>query len=172
MTVDIPESEILTICQKYAAANPDDIESAVQSAVRDVRRLKNFAALIDHVLTVAVRRMIHDVRCHQNRQIRKDNGGYGGPAKVKPGADTSEIAQSVFLYFINGITLGQIRGEDLEEIAAGESARAEGHEFNARLCRRLRSFVKDGQTVQQVVTESKLKRIFAELQKGTKHEAA
>ncbi len=166
MTVDISDDQILEIIQKRANAHPNDIEASVQLAVREIRRLKNFDSLIERILTVAVRRMIHDFRSTENRRIRKANGDYGGPAKVKPSGGTAEIAQSVFAYFIAGMTLGQIRGEQLEEIAAGEAARAEGHDFNARLCRRLRNVVKDGQTVQQAVSETKLKRIFQQVQKG------
>ena len=110
-----------------------------------------------------MREYIHGRRHDLNVQMRRVSGDYGGQAKVTAGEAVGRVAISVYSYMIAGATLGSLKGEDLLSVAESEAATAEGHQFNAKLCKKLQSLVTADKTVRQCVSAVKLKKIFKEL---------
>jgi hypothetical protein len=153
---------VLDIIDRAATRYGDDIPKAVTAAEKAIRKLPDFAELAGMFVRHAVQEMLYDSRHKTNTATRKAEGKYGGPGKVVAGASDAvgRAAESVYLYFIGGKTLGALRGDELPLIAESESAKATGHEFNARLCERLRPLVKDNKTVRESVSERKLRQIF------------
>ena len=154
--------DIVAACKDAANANPNDIDTAVKQAFDKIRRARNYAEFVDQLAYEAVRNCVYDCRHTANVQMRRQNGNYGGPAKVESSKSQSvqSVSASLYAYFIAGRTLGTILGEELPAIADSEDKRAEGHRFNANLCRALAPLVSDGKTVQQCVKQRKLKQIW------------
>lgn len=153
---------VIAACKAAAEEFPDDIESAVGKAFSKIQRAKNYLEFADQLVMEAVRSCVYDCRHAANVQMRKQNGSYGGPAKVESSKSKSvqSVSASLYAYFIAGRTLGNILGEELPSIAEAEEQRAEGHRFNANLCRALAPLVAEGKTVQQCVKQRKLKQIW------------
>jgi hypothetical protein len=138
----------------------DDIDKAVNYLRSSLRKRKDFDDLLDGLLQDACRDLIHDRRHTINVKIRNQNGHYDKRPKVQTGGEAGEkAAESYYDYYIGGSTLGLLQGDELEEIA-------EGHTFNARLCRKLRRIVSDGKLVKDAVSESRLRKIFRECKKS------
>jgi len=156
--------QLVKIATAEAAKHTDDIDKAIDATLARARRSKWFSALADELVRRAVRKIVQDCRHRANIQMRRENGSYGGPAKVTAGAATAAVARSVYLYMIGGRSLGNVLGEDLAGIGESEAAKAEGHLFNTKLCQALSPLVKDKKTVSQCVPEAKLKKIFEKLQ--------
>ena len=127
-----------------------------------IKRLPEYDDFREELVVYAVRGMVHDVRHADNIKMRREAGEFGGPAKVGVGAAVQQACQNVYAYFIAGTTLGMILGSQLSEIANSEAAKADGHLFNTRLCRRLARLVPANKTVKQAVKESVLAKIFRE----------
>ncbi len=163
--------DLNTIASQEAQRHADDIDAAVNSAVRRVQKLPNYADLVDDLVRSAVRHLIADCRHHENVAMRKDGNSYGGPAKVIAGSAVNRIASDFYAYYIGGRTLGTIKGEELAVIAASEAERASGHQFNARLCAALRPLVPEGKTVKECIKPGKLRSIFEGLN-GKKRKVA
>jgi hypothetical protein len=145
----------------------DDIDKGVTALEASLRRRKDFDEIAKGLLRDACRDLIHDRRHAINKQIKNQNGTYDKEPKVATGGRSgNKAAESYYDYYIGGSTLGLLCGEDLEEIAEHEEAIAEGHNFNARLCRKLRALVTDGKCVKEVLSHSRLKKIFQQCKKG------
>ena len=159
--------EVLRIARDASRKYPDDIDTATNVAEREVRRLDCFADLVDQLVRSTVRALICDYRHHDNRILRKARGQYGGPAKVVSGDSKAvqQIAMTVYEHRIAGMTLGNLLGEQLLPIANSEATRADGHKFNAILCRKLSVLVDAQERVRDVVPESKLVEIFRAAQR-------
>lgn len=155
--------ELLKIANEEAARHETDIEAAVIAVLSRASRAKWFPALRDELVVRAVREMIHRTRHDMNVAIRKNAGKYGGAATVVAGEAVGRVCRSLYSYMIAGRTLGVIQGAELGAIADSEDATAEGHRFNAKLCRALMPLVPAEKTVRQCVKESKLKKLFGEL---------
>ena len=154
---------LLKLAQQESDKSPDDIDAAVDRTITRANRTAWFGDLAGELIARAVRNAIHDYRHGQNVQMRRDTRQYGGPAVVTAGEAVGRVAGSLYLYMIDGRSLGSIRGDELSTIADAEGERATGHKFNAKLCRELAPLVKEGQTVRQCVKEAKLQTIFEEL---------
>ena len=163
MNDDIP-APILDAVRRAIAEHPDDLDEMIACAVRQATQTAEYRSFREALAARAIRDLVYDERHKTSRQIRRENGAYGGPAKVDRSA--SRAVQSVYDYFIAGLSLGMILGEQLGGIAEKERAIAEGHQFNARLCERLRPLVKDGERVRDAVKEAKLRLIFREVGKA------
>lgn len=140
--------------------HPDSIEDATEAVLKKANRVQWFEKLKDELIRRAIAKLIHDTRHQINVAMRNASGDYGGPAKVTAGAASGRIAMGVMSYMIAGKTLGMLTGDELPEIAESEAARAEGHEFNVRLCRALAKIVKGEKTVKECVSATKLRAIF------------
>lgn len=163
----VQSDDINRIISECATRYPQSIDTAVEHAAARVAKLPEYPTLVADLVTTAIRGLIQDYRHTENTRTRAAAGEYGGPAKVTAGDAAGRVALGVYSYYIAGRTLGLILGKELSDIAQSEAARAEGHQFNAALCERLRPLVKDDQTVKQAVTETKLRKLFADLQ-GTR----
>ena len=163
--------DLNTIASQEAQRHADNIDAAVNAAVRRVQELPNYADLVDDLVRSAVRHLIADCRHHENVATRRGSNRYGGPAKVVAGSAVNRIASDFYAYYIGGRTLGTIKGEELITIAASEAERANGHRFNARLCVALKPLVPEGKTVKECIKPGKLRSIFEGLN-GTKSKVA
>lgn len=160
--------EILEVVAAVTAKHPDSVDAAVDAAVAKLAKSPAWESWIADLVRGGLRRMIQDYRHSQNGIIRSANGDYGGAAKVTAGQAANDVASDVYGYFIGGRTLGAVLGSELADIGTSEAARAEGHQFNARLCAILKPLVPDDKAVREVVKESKLRKIFADLQQKDK----
>lgn len=161
-TDGLPES-VLAIASKEAMSHKDDIDKATLRSLVKIKKLVDYEAFVHLLIEMAVRELIHNMRHRENVRMRKDRGEYGGKAKVVPGEATAKIVRAVYDYMIAGITLGSVLGEDLQGIADAEAAKADGHSFNANLCRKLHPLVGKGKMVRECVKEAKLQKMFDEL---------
>ena len=161
MTDTVPEV-VQRIARRYAEKYPNDIDKAVDMAVVATQKIKSYPKLVDGLVRSALRSYIHDVRHSNNESIRQ-----GAMPKVISGDSPAleRVMMGAYLYSIGGRSLGDIRGEELLDIAEAEEKRAHGHNFNARLCRRLAAIVAETATVQESIPENKLTKIFREVQK-------
>lgn len=155
--------EIQKIAYEEAKKHADNIDAATDAAVRRVSRLAAYEEYIEDLVRQAIRGRVCDCRHAMNVAMRAENNGFGGPAKVTAGVATNSVAMSVYTYMIDGRTLGQIRGDELEEIAESEAARAHGHQFNVKLCRKLMDRVAADKLVCECVKEKELRKIFQEI---------
>ena len=162
---DAPE-QLLDMVRQAVQAHPNDIEDSLNYLVNVWGRCPARRTWAEELETRALRSMIHDCRHQLMVQMRRAHGAYGQAAKVglSTGA-ANRIAEAMLLdsYSINGYILGNIPGEELESLARGEQAKAEGCAFNARLCSKLSSLVPKGKLVRDVVTEKKLRKLFQDL---------
>jgi len=168
--------DLQRIIDQEASRHMDCIEDAVDASMKRITRLAAYEDFQGTLVRQAIRERIHWYR-HQIAVIsRRENGGYDVTTKVQPTGvlieTTEKTTKTLFTYPIDGRTLGAIRGDELAEVAASEAARADGHEFNARLCRALVSKVSSDKLVCQCVKEAELKRIFERLQRRASREAA
>ena len=152
----LPET-ILEIVRKEAEAHPDDINAALQSAERRIRKLSEFEDLVNQLVSSAIRHLIHDAREAENRKQRR---AAGGPPIVNVGNCDDVLAvceQKAWMdYFIAGRTLGSITGEELPGIAESERQKASGHSWNAALCKDIAKRVPAERQVREVLTEKQL----------------
>jgi hypothetical protein len=154
---------VQAIATEEAMRHRNNVAHALDAAIQRVRDLPNYDDLVDALVLEAVRERVYDARHQDCRAIRKAAGEYCGPAKVTAGATSNDVAFGVYCYMIDGRTLGTIRGDELAVIADGEEARAHGHRFNARLCRKLLDHVSEDKTVRQCLKETALREIFASI---------
>lgn len=161
--MDFP-SNVIQICRECAARHTEPPE-AIDAAERRIRKLPEFDSLVATLVRSAIADLIYDARHDANRKLKNASGDYGGAAKVVTGccSATQRIAQSVFEYRIAGTALGLVLGKDLRTIAESESNIAEGHKFNAALCRTLARMVAPEKRVNEAVSEKKLRMIFDRL---------
>lgn len=146
---------------------PNSIDEAAEAAEIAIRKLSTFEDVVSQLITSAVRDIVYDVRHVNNVKTKRQTGRYDTVPRTNVATSESvqEVYRSVYDYAIAGMTLGSLSGEDLDKVAASETAIAEGHRFNASLCVELRKKVKDGQQVREVFKEEALRRLFAKVQR-------
>jgi len=165
--MEFPQA-ILDTARKANARHPNDVQGAVDWAVKSGQRLKNFDEYVDRLVRRGWQEVICDLRHSITRQIKQDAGEYGGPAKVVSGASASvaRACESAYSIYIAGMTLGDVVVGDMPDIGQNERAIADGRLFNARLCDRIYALVpasKRDQRVRDVVSEKRLWAILKEL---------
>lgn len=156
---------LLEIINEEVDAAPDSVETVIDHVLSRAKRRKDFGEWSGDLIRKGVSRLVYDVRHERNVAMRRQHGDYGTEAKVTAGDATARVAGSVYLYMIAGKSLGSVTGDELVDVADGEAARADGHQFNVRLCRELAKSVKGEATVRQRVSEAKLKVIFGRIEK-------
>lgn len=163
-----PSKEIGRL-QKLADAavdkHPDSIQDSTDYVLKRAWNLPWFVKLKNELIRRAIAKLIHDTRHQINVAMRTASGEYGGPAKVVAGSASGRIAQGVMAYLIAGKTLGMLTGDELRATADSESEKANGHQFNVRLCRELAKTVRGEDTVGQKFTLVKLAALFAKMKK-------
>lgn len=144
--------------QKYG----HDVSLSKAEAVKRIRKLPVFQELVDTLLNRAIGDMVEQCRHETNRAIKRAAGLYGVGAKVVPheNASVQKVYQSLYNLNIGGTMLGMVLGRDLEKIAETEESCAQGHNFNAALCRLLAPHVPKDKRVMEVITEKRLRSIF------------
>jgi len=161
--MDFPKN-VVSIIEQANANNPNDIVTAVNDAVARVKRLPEYPDLVDKLVHNSIQELLYDARHRINVQIKRDSGYYGGPAKVSHYSESiNRVCASVYAYQIARRQLGKIQGNELNGIAANEDRMADGHKFNADLCRWLAELVPADKLVEQAVSERKLKAKFRKL---------
>lgn len=171
--MNYPES-LTAIVQHAASEHRDNIDQAVDCAAKAWRATEERAEWLEQMELGQLRNLIHDARHQTNVAIRREAGAYAGPAKVglSTGA-ANRVAQSILDgYVICGRVLGDILGKELVPFAKIELERAEGYQFNARLCRKLAAVVPDDKTVRQVLSESKIRKLMREARKPSRAKQA
>ncbi len=156
--------EILNIVEQADRDNPSSIKEAVSQAKRNIREWSEYENFVDTFITHAIQELVYDSRHHANWEMKKKQGDHSPGPRTNYGTSESvrEANQSLYLYRIGGSVLGMLTGSELLPVAESEEAVAEGHLFNAKLCRKLRPLVPDNAKVQDKVSERKLKAIFRE----------
>lgn len=157
--------QLLAIVREEALKHIQDIDRAVDEALKRWKKSTDYVNWIDAMIRDAMRGLVHGVRHEQNTEIRREAGVYGQPAKVSMSTGAvNRVAQSVLnTYVIGGMVLGQITGAQLKVFARSEQEKADGYAFNAKLCKRLADLVPDAATVAECVTASKVKKIMREV---------
>jgi len=165
--VEFPKA-VLDTARKANARFPNDVQKAVDWAVRSGQKRKDFDEFAVRLVRRGWQEVICDLRHSITRQIKYSAGEYGGPAKVVSGASASvaRASESVYLMHIAGKTLGEVLKEELKDIAQSERAIGDGHYFNATLCERLAPLVPKGKRVREAVTEKRLWKILQEVQEA------
>lgn len=167
MTRDFAES-LEQIISDVVGKHPSDIDAAVEECDRRVKRLADYADFTDGLVKQALRHQICDFRHKANTAQKKAAGSYGTQARVSTGCSDAvadaAAEKSLYDYFIGGTVLGELTGEQLPEIADSEQTRADGHAFNAALCRDLAPLVAANKTVRQAVREGRLRTIWTAVQ--------
>jgi hypothetical protein len=171
---EFPE-DVHDLIAQAVAEHPNDIPAAVEEAERRLRALPDFADLVAQLITQAVQDLVYQRRGMLNVALRREAGDYDTKPRTKlaDSPDTLAVWDNVYNYFIDGRTLGDLRGNELQDIEASERNVARGHEFNAELCRWLREQgVVDDRRVKDVVSERKLRTAFRRLRKAVFGEQA
>lgn len=165
---------VLTAAKQAIKKFPNDVSKAVDEAEKTIRELPEFKSLVDTLVRSAIQDLVYDARHRHSVSVKRGAGCYGTPPKTLTGASPGvrRVSESVYSFHIAGTTLGRLKGGQLLSIAENERAIATGHSFNARLCLKLKSLVKDDQTVREAVSEQRLRSIFREVQKEVKTTAA
>lgn len=152
----------------------EDVPSAIDLAFETIRRLTVYRQWSEGLIRQAIQDLIYEHRHRANREMKKNAGEYGRPAKVRVG-DSPEVRaahRSLYNYYIAGSTLGKIKVRDLMMISENEDAIARGHQFRSILARKLAEATRTAdpeKTVDQAVNEAKLAKIWreAEEESGT-----
>lgn len=146
---------------------PDDTKSAVEKALDDVKKLPEFDTYVEALIRYSLTQLAYAARHQINVKIKKEQGHYATVRKVAAtSVVVNRVYRSLYDYRIGGKTLGQVTGRDIDTIINRESASAEGHLFNVRLCYKLQGLVGVNETVREVLSEKKLQDIFQEVQEA------
>lgn len=169
--MQIPESVIEAV-ERAVGEHPTDIPAATTQAFEEVIHLEDYEEFVKSLVWKCIQELAYDARHKTNVRIKRREGYYGQEAKVNPVSDGVIKVYSVYRYHIGGNMLGNIRGEELADLAEKERAIANGHVFNAELCEWLQTQVPEGKTVQETFGkkgERRLKeqfdRLYAKYQK-------
>lgn len=163
--MELPDS-VIEVCTAAARLFPGDAAKAKVHAINAVKALPEYKRLVDTLVNQAIETCVSDIRHRDNVARRRQNGFYGQAAKVtgvSPGV--AEAYLNLFNYSVDGRRLGDIRGNELPELAASQERMARGHLFNATLLRRLTEHTPPEATVEQAVKYEQLEAMFREIGK-------
>ena len=148
------------------AMNPGDPAAATMQAEAAIRALPEFAASVDAMVTDTIRAGIYAARHRANVAIKRASGQYGQAAIVDNASPVvARVYESVYQYRIGGRTLGTLSGAELIDVANREAATADGHRFNAELCKWLAERVPPDKLAKDVVSEAVVAKEFERLRR-------
>ena len=153
---------------KLACENhPTDIKACISEANSLIESSSDLDAFLSMVREATIEQLVYDQRHRINRQIKKAAGLYKTQDKVNIAASRAvgEVYESVFMIRIAGTILGELRGSQLEGIAKDETARCNGHRFNAELLYWLSDRVAPHQKVSEAIPARELYQKFQSLHK-------
>lgn len=170
--MDIPET-ILEAVREATARHMGSVETAIAVAIEAVRCLDDFDDAVTVLVNHAVQGLVYDARSSLTAAVSRQAAYTGAPkVNVARSAAVNRVAMSVYNHAIGGTRLGDLRGEELDAIAATEREIAKGHNFNAELLGWCRAQgVADGQRVRDVIPEAKLRSAYNRL-RGRKPKVA
>lgn len=157
-----------TIAEQAAREHMDDLNLAKELAEKKCRALPDFAVLAELLMMRGLHELIHEARSKVAREVRRAGRNEDGSQvelplpKVQRGA-TSALADAYEQYFsypVAGRTLGNLLGEELEELAAAEFKKGDGFYFRGRLLQSLVGKVSKGKTVREAVAGKTLERLY------------
>jgi hypothetical protein len=157
----IPEGLAAVVAK--AVGEHTDPEKAIECVHKAIRKSGEWS---DFLIRYAASDLVYDARHKMNVAVRSSAGEYGGPAKVdlSSGAVASALSKSPHLsYFIAGRCLGDIAGEELSALADCEREKERTASFHVKLLNRLAATVPEGKAVRDCYSETKLRRLFEEL---------
>lgn len=163
--MQLPQS-VIKAAQAADAAHPTDVNAATDAALAAIRALPEYGDLVNLLVYNAVQQEIYTARHRTTTQIKREQGLYGQPAKVVVGrsADVDRIYESVYNIRIGGTILGELTGDAIPGLRAGELASASGHQLNAAILSWLESQgVRGDKKVRDVVSEKRLKAAYQRL---------
>ena len=160
--------ELMEIVNEEVRLHQDSVLVAIERAESRIRKMPNFKDWIESFIHQAIADLVYDCRSKYKHEQKKDAGRYVAAPGVsaQPSKAVSGALQSAYDMLISKTVLGNIYGKELPEIADGEAARADGHMFNARLCRRLIPMVPAEKMVREAGKEQKLRKIIYEIREG------
>lgn len=165
MKIDTDVREIVV----KAVVKFSDAQEAIDEVLERIRNLPHFPALVDDMIRVAVQDYVFRVRHENNRAMRKQSRNESGRCRRRKAtqADASRTVQRMCRYnlFIDGHTLGDLRGEQLQPLADRQREQIAGLQFHVELLERLAKIVPPDRTVRQAVPLAKLNRIWKEIEK-------
>jgi hypothetical protein len=169
--MEYPE-EVHRAVEKAEAAHPENVEAAIDAAVKAVRALPTFADFERRLVRGAVATMVYNCRHAANVLRKREAGDYGGPAKVSATSEAvGRVAELWYQHRILGKTFGTMLGKELLPTAEAEANRAEGALFNVELCRGAHNLgVGDEQSVKDAISERKLNALVKRALKSSTRE--
>lgn len=162
-----PRENIMAILRQAAEKYPD-VPNALKWARPRIVGLPEFEEQVSDIITHCLREWLYDIRHEANSKMRKDAAHSQMKTNLGESKSVQEVAEQLFAYRIAGTLLGLVMGEDLPGIVESESAKAEGHSFNARLATLLMPMVPKGKAVEQVISGRKLWEIFQKAERKGK----
>lgn len=158
--------EVLAIARECMNESKEDIGQAVASAKALIQELECYPALVDRMVTEAIRELIYNLRHQENVKIKRQDGSFHTTNKTRiwESSHVKEVYKSAYNYMIGGRTLSLLLGEEIETLAEGEKNRADGHLFNYRLLKTLQPLIPEGRRVKEVLSEQRLMTIFKTVQ--------
>lgn len=166
-------STIRTVAAEASERNLSDIEAATDDALSQLRSLPWFEAYVDTLVRDAIRREVCEARHRMSTAIKRSAGQYGGPPKVNVGQSNIVKAVATACLFnmpFDGRTLGELKGEELPELAEKERNYSRGYANRASLLERLSSIVPPKKMVQRAVKEETVRDMWDDI--TGKHESA
>lgn len=167
MILDDPR--VNQIISKTIRRFSDDIDAGTQAAFDAIKKLPNYLQLVDPLVFSAVRGKIWNARHNAtwNAKAAAERQGFSAkPSKIIIGLsrDVQAAARSFYdSWYIGGMTLGRLTGEELIPLADAERARSSGCLLNAMMLEKLRPMVADHKTVRECVPERRARAIFRKL---------
>lgn len=166
---------VAVTCREADERFPDDADAAVAYAAQQITQHERYNELVSHLFRSAVLAAVHDARHWRNRQMKRERGLYGPPAKVTV-VDNPVVArakQSIYAYRLGGMQIGDLTGDRLDSIHNQEEAAARGHLFHVKLIEWLRRNGVTGDVrVRDVISESKLESNFDRIHRKVHQDAA
>lgn len=160
VTVDIEfPISVLNAAEHAANRHKNDITAAVEMAKTAVRRLPNLQSIVDALLDYSMKHLVYDFRHKANVKLKRELGTYHTTPKVgTTSLAIREAYQSAYDYYIAGTTIGELKGDQLDDIISSEEERSKGHTVNVRVLSWLKSQgVTGDKKVRNVVSERKLR---------------
>jgi hypothetical protein len=148
--------KLMAIAAEESDKSSDDIQLAIKRTVARFKRIPNWQQALEVLLYKCAQEAVYAHRHMENIRIKKEAGEYGGPAKVTGGGMAAKVAQQCYEIVLAGRVLGDVTGEELDEMIDVEQQMVRGHTANVRLLKSLKPLVKPGQCVRNAVKPAKL----------------
>lgn len=139
---EIPQ-DVFDIVKKATLENLSDIPLAIARAEQLIKALPGYQCLVDILVHDAIQDLVYSVRSKNNEQIRRSTGYYTNKNRPKIStADSSGVKnayQSVLDYARMGKRLGDLTGDDLDQVIVTGNANIARESMHVELAHWLKS---------------------------------